>query len=559
MHRRPVEKYRPYPQVSLPDRRWPNGRITKAPVWCSVDLRDGNQALIDPMDAQRKRAFFETLVSIGFKEIEIGFPAASRADFDFCRMLIDEERIPDDVTVQVLVQAREPLIRRTFEALEGARRAIVHLYNSTSTLQRELVFRTDQQGVQAIAVEGARLVQHRASIQPGTEWVFQYSPESFTGTEVEYALDVCEAVIEVWQPTPDRKVIINLPATVELSTPNVYADLIEWVDRRIMPRDSVVLSVHPHNDRGTAVAAAELALMAGAERVEGTLFGNGERTGNVDLVTLALNMYTQGVEPALDFSDVPGAVGCAEHCTQLPIHPRHPYAGTLVFTAFSGSHQDAIRKALAAQTADGPWRVPYLSIDPSDIGRSYEAIIRVNSQSGKGGVAFILERQYGIHLPYDLQVEFSGIVQEISDSTGREVRPRQIWEAFRREYLDGGGAFSLHQMDHAFGCEGGVFTGVVRHDGVDHPVSGHPDISPPAIADALNHAFNLHVSVVGHEEHRAGGRAQAATVAFALVTTPEAPSVFGVGLNDSPAIARFEAVLSGVNRSLQRLALKPAI
>jgi 2-isopropylmalate synthase len=426
----PGEKYRPYPQVPLPDRRWPDRRITKAPIWCSVDLRDGNQALVDPMDPQRKRGFFETLVSIGFKEIEIGFPAASRADFDFCRMLIEEERIPDDVTVQVLVQAREPLIRRTFEALEGARRAIVHLYNSTSTLQRELVFRTDQRGVLAIAVEGARLVQQRASVYPDTEWVFQYSPESFTGTEVEYALDVCDAVIEVWQPAPDRKVIINLPATVELSTPNVYADLIEWVDRRIARRDSVVLSIHPHNDRGTAVAAAELALMAGAERVEGTLFGNGERTGNVDLVTLALNMYTQGIEPALDFSDVPGAVRCAEHCNQLPVHPRHPYAGTMVFTAFSGSHQDAIRKALAAQTTDGPWRVPYLSIDPSDIGRSYQAIIRVNSQSGKAGVAFILEREYGIRLPQDLEIEFSGIVQEISDRTGREVTAPQIWEAF---------------------------------------------------------------------------------------------------------------------------------
>jgi 2-isopropylmalate synthase len=550
MHGSPGERYRPYPQVSIPDRQWPDGRITRAPVWCSVDLRDGNQALIDPMDLQRKRAFFETLVSIGFKEIEIGFPAASQADFDFCRMLFEEKRIPDDVTVQVLVQAREPLIRRTFEALEGARRAIVHLYNSTSIVQRELVFRTDQHGVQAIAVEGAHLVQHWAALYPSTDWVFQYSPESFTGTEVEYALDVCDAVIEVWQPTPDHKVIINLPATVELSTPNIFADLIEWMDRRITRRDSVVLSVHPHNDRGTAVAAAELALMAGAERVEGTLFGNGERTGNVDLVTLALNMYTQGIEPALDFSDVPGAVRCAEHCNQLSIHPRHPYAGTLVFTAFSGSHQDAIRKSLAAQTKDGPWRVPYLSIDPSDIGRSYEAIIRVNSQSGKGGVAFILEREYGIQLPYDLQVEFSGIVQEISDRTGREVMPRQIWDAFRTEYLDGGGPFSLHQTDHAFAGEG-TFAGVVRRDGVDHPVSGRHDISQAAIADALNQAFDLQVSVAGHEEYRAGERADAAIVAFALVSTPDSASVFGVGLNDSPVIARFEAVLSGVNRSLK--------
>ena len=390
----PPEKYRPYAAVPLVDRRWPDRRIDKAPIWCSVDLRDGNQALIDPMDAARKRAFFDTLVSLGFKQIEIGFPAASRADFDFCRMLIEEHRIPDDVTVQVLVQAREHLIENTFDALRGVRRAIVHLYNSTSTVQREVVFRTDKQGVKAIAVRGARLVQQQAARHPKTEWVFQYSPESFTGTEVDYAVEVCDAVIDVWQPTPDRKAIINLPATVELSTPNLYADLIEWVDRHIAARDRLVLSVHPHNDRGTAIAAAELALTAGAERVEGTLFGNGERTGNVDLVTLALNLYSQGIDPGLDLSDVAATVAVAERCTQLPVHPRHPYAGTLVFTAFSGSHQDAIRKGLAAQAATGPWRVPYLPIDPGDIGRRYEPIIRVNSQSE--GASSLSGRDRGI-------------------------------------------------------------------------------------------------------------------------------------------------------------------
>ena len=524
----PVARYQPYPAVSLADRRWPDRRITSAPIWCSVDLRDGNQALINPMDVPRKRALFDTLVAIGFKEIEIGFPAASPADFEFCRMLIETARIPDDVTVQVLVQARAHLIEQTFKALEGVPRAIVHLYNSTSTVQREVVFRTDRDGVKAIAVHGARLVQKYASRQRGTEWSFQYSPESFTATEVDYALEVCDAVTDVWQPAPERKVIINLPATVELSTPNLYADLIEWMDRHLARRNALILSVHPHNDRGCAVAAAELALMAGAERVEGTLFGNGERTGNVDVVTLALNMYTQGVDPGLDFSDVPAAVRCFEACNELPVPARHPYAGSLVFTAFAGSHQDAIRKGFAAQDADGVWRVPYLAIDPREIGRSYEAIVRVNSQSGKGGVAFVLEQEYGIALPYGLQVEFSRTIQAIADRTGGEVTPSQIWEAFRSEYLEHGGPFSRRDVVVPSGAS-----------------------SPKACIDALNQAFSLDLTVVSHEEQPAGSVSQAAVVAFVVVTRG-AGLVFGVGLNDSADDARVEAVLSAANRSVKR-------
>ena len=386
----PKTKYRPVSNFSLDDRLWPSQSISKPPVWCSVDLRDGNQALVEPMDSLRKFRMFEALVTLGFKEIEIGFPAASQTDFDFCRDLIEKQRVPEDVTVQVLVQAREDLMRQTFEAVRGIHRAIVHVYNSVSKVQRRVVFGLDKKGVKQIAVNGARLVKQYATEYPETKWVLQYSPESFTGTETDYALEVCEAVMDVWRPTPKNPVIINLPATVEMSTPNVYADQIEWVSRNIKGRDSIVLSVHPHNDRGTAVAAAELALMAGAERVEGTLFGNGERTGNVDIVTLALNLYTQGTHPGLDFSNIKEMIECAEFCNGLPVHPRHPYAGELVFTAFSGSHQDAIKKGFAARSGDGLWEVPYLPIDPKDLGRTYEAVIRVNSQSGKGGVAFLL-------------------------------------------------------------------------------------------------------------------------------------------------------------------------
>ena len=421
MLRTPYDKYRPFPPINLSDRTWPNRTLTTAPAWCSVDLRDGNQALIEPMDSPRKLRMFKQLLQIGFKEIEIGFPSASQTDFNFTRELIEGGLIPQDVTVQVLTQARPELITRTFESLRGVHRAIVHLYNSTSTLQRRVVFKLDRPGIVDIAVQGAELIKRLADERPETDWIFQYSPESFTGTELDFAVEICDAVTAAWQPTPARKAILNLPATVEMATPNVYADQIEWFSRHVARRDSVIISLHPHNDRGTGVAAAELAMMAGAERVEGTLFGNGERTGNVDVVTLAMNLYTQGVDPKLDFSNINAIAHCAQACTQLPIHPRHPYVGDLVFTAFSGSHQDAIKKGLAALDPNGVWEVPYLPIDPSDLGRSYESIIRVNSQSGKGGVAYLLERDYQLVLPRRLQIEFSRVVQAAADSSGNTM------------------------------------------------------------------------------------------------------------------------------------------
>src|SRR5215831_7854939 len=423
----PVWKYRPALVVDLPDRQWPGRLIAQAPIWCSVDLRDGNQALVNPMDVHRKRRMFELLVRMGFKEIEVGFPAASQPDYDFVRLLIEKDLVPDDVVIQVLTQSREELIDRTIDSVRGARRAIVHLYNSTSELQRRVVFRLDRAGIRDIAATGARRIKELVAGLDGTDVTLEYSPESFMGTELDFAKEICEAVMDVWEPSPDRRMIVNLPNTVEMSTPNVHADQIEWCHRNFAHRDCFILSVHTHNDRGCAVAASELAVMAGAERVEGTLFGNGERTGNVDIVTLALNLYTQGVDPQLDFSNINEVARCAEACTQLPIHPRHPYVGDLVFTAFSGSHQDAIKKGLAALDPDGSWEVPYLPIDPSDLGRSYESIIRVNSQSGKGGVAYLLERDYQLVLPRRLQIEFSRVVQAAADTTGKELTARELW------------------------------------------------------------------------------------------------------------------------------------
>src|SRR5690349_11587120 len=433
----PFRRYQPFTPIELPDRTWPANRIEQAPLWCPVDLRDGNQALIDPMTPARKRRMFDLLVRLGYKEIEVGFPSASQTDFDFVREIIEQDLIPDDVTIQVLTQAREPLIERTYESIAGAPRAIVHLYNSTSTLQRRVVFGLDKAGITAIATDAARLCLKLAETMGDTEVRFEYSPESYTGTELDYALEVCSAVLDVWQPTPEWPAVINLPATVEMATPNVYADSIEWMSRNLPRRDAVVLSLHPHNDRGTAVAAAELGVMAGADRIEGTLFGNGERTGNVDLVTLGLNLFTQGVNPEIDFSDINDLVRTAEYCNQLPVHPRHPYGGDLVFTAFSGSHQDAIKKGFAAmkQSNSGEWAVPYLPIDPEDLGRDYEAVIRINSQSGKGGVAYLMETDYGLTLPRRLQMEFSAVVQEIADKTGKEISSKDIWQAFNDEYL----------------------------------------------------------------------------------------------------------------------------
>jgi 2-isopropylmalate synthase len=546
----PTVKYRAFAAVGLKDRTWPDKIIDTAPTWCSVDLRDGNQALIEPMDAVRKRRMFDLLVKTGFKEIEVGFPAASQTDFDFVRELIERNLIPDDVTVQVLTQARTELIERTFEALRGARRAIVHLYNSTSTLQRRVVFGLDRQGIIDIAVNGARCVREQAAKQPHTDWFFEYSPESFTGTELDFAVAICDAVGDIWKPTPQHKVIYNLPATVEMSTPNIYADQIEWFSRQVKHRDSIVLSVHPHNDRGTAVAAAELAVMAGADRVEGTLFGNGERTGNVDIVTLALNLYTQGVQPNLDFSNINEAARCVEHCNQLPIHPRHPYVGDLVFTAFSGSHQDAIKKGFAARKEGDTWEIPYLPIDPRDVGRSYESVIRVNSQSGKGGISYLLERDYDLAMPRRLQIEFSQVVQAVTDATGKELSSEQIWALFQREFLqqDGVYTYGSHQLTSAPQADVEHLTLKLRCQGQGTVLHGEGNGPIDAIVDALGFRFD----VLSYEEHSIGTGSDARAVAFVEITTPARATLFGVGIHENIVTASLLAVLSAVNRALQR-------
>jgi 2-isopropylmalate synthase len=548
MLRNPADKYRPFAPINIPDRTWPGRTLTAPPAWCSVDLRDGNQALIEPMDSARKMRMFNQLLKIGFKEIEIGFPAASQTDFNFTREIIEGGLIPEDVTVQVLTQARADLITRTFESLRGAKRAIVHLYNSTSTLQRRVVFKLDRAGIVDIAVKGAELIKKFADERPGTDWIFQYSPESFTGTELDFAVEICDAVTAVWRPTPARKTILNLPATVEMATPNVYADQIEWFSRHVARRDSVIISVHPHNDRGTGVAAAELAMMAGAERVEGTLFGNGERTGNVDVVTLAMNLYTQGVDPQLDFSNINAIAHCAEACNQLPIHPRHPYVGDLVFTAFSGSHQDAIKKGLAALDPNGIWDVPYLPIDPSDLGRSYESIIRVNSQSGKGGVAYLLERDYQLVLPRRLQIEFSRVVQATTDTTGKELSSRELWELFSSEYLseDGPIVYRSHQLTTSGdGADRERMTLQVQEDGAPFHLHG----SGTGPIDAAVKALGLPIDVVGYGEHSCGTGSDALAVAYVEVSTPTGAVFFGVGRHSNIISASLLALVSGVNRA----------
>jgi len=550
----PSSKYRSFAPIDLADRSWPNSVITAPPTWCSVDLRDGNQALIEPMDAVRKRRMFDMLVKIGFKEIEVGFPAASQTEFDFVRELIEQELIPDDVVIQVLTQARPELIARTYDSLRGARRAIMHVYNSTSVAQRRVVFRTDRAGIIDIAVRGASVVREQALRQPDTDWTFEYSPESFTGTELDFAVEVCDAVNAVWEPTPQHKSILNLPATVEMATPNIYADQIEWFSRNIRNRGCSVLSVHPHNDRGTAVAAAEFAVMAGADRVEGTLFGNGERTGNVDIVTLALNLHSQGVDPRLDFSNINEAARCAEACNQLPIHPRHPYVGDLVFTAFSGSHQDAIKKGLAARTDADIWDVPYLPIDPSDLGRSYDSIIRVNSQSGKGGVAYLLERDYQLVMPRRLQIEFSQVVQAAADITGKELTSQEIWDLFSREYLAPRTpyVYRAHQLS-------------ASTDGADHERltlqienSGHPESwlgcgSGPI--DAMVHAIALPFDVLSYEEHSRGKGSGAQAVSYIEITTRSRRTLFGAGMHPNIVTASLLAVVSAVNRAISLGAL----
>ena len=545
-------KYRPFPPVRLPDRQWPSRVITQAPIWCSVDLRDGNQALIEPMGADRKRRMFELLAQLGFKDIEVGFPAASQTDFDFVRYLVDRRLIPDDVRIQVLTQAREPLIRRTFEALRGVKKAIVHLYNSTSPIQRQVVFGLDRAGIVDIAVGGARLMREIAAEYPDTEWTFEYSPESFSATELEFALEVCESVVEVWRPTPEHRVILNLPATVEMATPNVHADQIEWFCRHLRQRDSVWISVHPHNDRGTAVAAAELALLAGADRVEGTLFGNGERTGNVDIVTLALNLFTQGVDPGLDLSDINAVVRAAEYCNQLPVHPRHPYAGELVFTAFSGSHQDAIKKGLAANAGSEVWDVPYLPIDPADVGRSYEAVIRVNSQSGKGGIAYLLEKDHGLRLPRRLQIEFSQRVQTIADATGKELTSADLWTAFAEEYLAPAEPFRFIEQrstpdGHASGTR--KLTATIRERGQERLIAGQGNGPIDAFTDALNRHCGLAVRVVDYHEHAIGAGANANAVSYVEIRMDNGAALFGAGIDSDIVAASLKAVLSAVNRA----------
>ncbi|WP_123687671.1 2-isopropylmalate synthase [Allostella humosa] len=550
-----TQKYVPFKPVDLPNRQWPSAVITKPPVWCSVDLRDGNQALIEPMDGDRKTRMFKLLVEMGFKEIEVGFPAASDTDFGFVRQLIEEGMIPDDVTIQVLTQARAELIERTFESLKGAKRAIVHLYNSTSTLQRRVVFGQDEAGITEIAVKGARLVKQLADANPETHFIFEYSPESFTGTELEFARDICGAVAEVFQPTPDHKMIINLPATVEMSTANIYADQIEWCHRNFRFRDSIILSLHPHNDRGTGVAAAELGYMAGADRIEGTLFGNGERTGNVDLVTLALNLYTQGIDPELDFSDINRVRQTAEYCNQLPVHPRHPYGGDLVFTAFSGSHQDAIKKGFDALAASNSkvWEVPYLPIDPADLGRSYEAIIRINSQSGKGGIAYILKSDYGLDLPRMLQVEFSRVIQRIADETSKEIVPQLIWDTFQDEYVrrDSPIDFQEHStIPDTRNPSMRVIEARIVENGQARTIEGHGNGPIAAYVDALARNCGVAITVQDYHQHAIGHGADARSVTYIEAQREDGKVIWGVGISPDIVAASLKAVTSAVNRAL---------
>ncbi|MGN6701940.1 MAG: 2-isopropylmalate synthase [Burkholderiaceae bacterium] len=557
MLQNPAAKYRPFPTVDLPDRTWPNRVITNPPIWMSTDLRDGNQALIEPMSPARKLRLFEMLVKIGLKEIEVAFPSASQTDFDFVRKLIEEDRIPDDVTIIVLTQSREDLIRRTVDSVRGAKRAVIHLYNSVAPAFRKIVFNMSREEIRNIAVTGAKLVKQLTDAAPETEWGFEYSPESFSMTELDFSKEICDAVSAVWQPTPERKMILNLPSTVECSTPNVYADQIEWMHRHVARRESILISVHPHNDRGTAVASAELAVMAGADRVEGCLFGNGERTGNVDLVTLALNLYTQGIHPGLDFSDIDAVRQCVEECNQLPVHPRHPYVGDLVFTAFSGSHQDAIRKGFARQQPDAIWEVPYLPIDPADVGRSYDAVIRVNSQSGKGGMTFLLEQEYGLSLPRRLQIEFSRAVQKHTDRSGKEVTAADIFAIFRSEYLDQPAPYAYvgHRISENSANAKAVDVEVdIERDGKPMTVRG----SGNGPIYAFIHALGLPVKVMDFHEHAVGAGADARAACYIELRVADKQTGFGVGIDANIVTASFRAVISGINRQIALQAATPA-
>ena len=547
MLQNPASKYRPFVPVRLSDRTWPDATITKPPVWCSVDLRDGNQALIEPMDIDRKIRMFEQLVKIGFKEIEVGFPSASQIEFDFMRKLIEENRIPDDVTVQVLTQAREHLIRRTFEALEGVPRAIVHLYNATAPVMRRVVLNMSEDEIVELARTNAQLFKDIAAEHPNTDWTFEYSPEMYSDTEVEFSKRVVDAVTEVWQPTPQKKCIINLPTTVEHSSPNIFADMVEWTHRNLLRRDSIVLSVHPHNDRGTGTATAEMALLAGADRLEGCLFGNGERTGNLDIVNVALNMYINGVSPGLDFSDIDGIRATVEYCNQLPVHPRHPYVGELVYTSFSGSHQDAIKKAFAARKEGDVWDMPYLPIDPKDLGRSYEAVIRVNSQSGKGGISYLLEAEYGLQLPRRLQIEFSQVVQQEMDALGTEFTAADLWNIFRKEF----GMDVQQAPQYRLAEENGVvaLNAKINWDGQERVMEGQGTGPIDAFVQALSKSLGRSVRVMNYSEHAVGEGANAQAVAYVEVRVDDSTTVFGVGMDANIVSASIRAILSGVRRA----------
>ncbi|WP_295853937.1 2-isopropylmalate synthase [uncultured Xylophilus sp.] len=551
MLQQPSTKYRAFPPVGLKDRTWPDAVLTEAPIWCSVDLRDGNQALIEPMDIARKMKMFEMLVEIGFKEIEVGFPSASQVEFDFVRMLIEENRIPDDVTIQVLTQAREPLIRRTFEALQGAPRVIVHLYNATAPVMRRVVLGMDEDEIVALAQTNARLFKELAAEQPATHWTFQYSPEMYSGTELEFSRRVIDAVTEVWQPTPDHKCIINLPTTVEHSTPNIFADMVEWTHRHIARRDAIVLSIHPHNDRGTGTAAGEFAIMAGADRLEGCLFGNGERTGNMDIVNVALNLYTQGVSPGLDFSRIDEIRRTVEHCNQLPVHPRHPYVGELVYTSFSGSHQDAIKKAFSARKDGDIWDMPYLPVDPKDLGRSYEAVIRVNSQSGKGGISYLLESEYGLELPRRLQIEFSQVVQRAMDAGGKELTAQDIWSLFEAEYRLNAVPAPLHRVSEDSASDSTLvrLDAEIDWDGASRSLHGEGSGPIDAFVAGLKTVTGRAVRVLDYHQHSIGSGADARSVAYVEVQVDGMPSVFGAAIDANIVSASLKAILSGLLRS----------
>jgi 2-isopropylmalate synthase len=547
--RMPFEKYRPFLPLVLSDRTWPDRRIEQAPLWCSVDLRDGNQALIDPMDPVRKRRMFDTLVRMGFKEIEVGFPSASQPDFDFLRQLIEEDLVPEDVTIQVLTQCRPELIERTYEGLRGAHRAIVHFYNSTSILQRRVVFGLDKAGITQIAVDAAKLCRKLEQTMGDTELRYEYSPESFTGTEIDYAIEVCAAVMDAIEPAPERKIILNLPATVEMYTPNIYGDVIEYFHRNIPNRSLVTLSLHPHNDRGCAVAAAEFGVMAGADRVEGTLFGNGERTGNVDVVTLAMNLFSQGVDPGLDISDIDALRRVAEYCNRLPVHPRHPYVGDLVYTAFSGSHQDAIKKGFdALGSSYDTWEVPYLPLDPKHLGRSYEAVIRVNSQSGKGGVAYIMKAEHGFDLPRRLQIEFSKTIQGITEDTGTEISPTAMWAAFLREYLPENPPVELISHETTTGTEGAKVVAQLVVDGQHRTIVGEGNGPIDAFVAGLQADIGVDLDVVDYSEHAVGAGSDATAVAYVETTSSDGTVKWGVGQHESILTASLRAIVSAVNR-----------